>query len=259
MTGNSRVAVITGAATGVGAASARWFAARGHNVLINYRASADEAEAVAAQCRTLGAEVELVQGNVAEDDACRAIAARAVARWARIDFLVNSAGTTVFKPMTDLEALVSEDFHKVYAVNVIGPYQMARAAAPHMAPGSSIVNVSSIGGANGTGSSYAYAASKGALNTLTLALARNLAPAIRVNAILPGMIEGRWLREGVGDAAYDGVRAAFARDAALSTVATPEQIAETVGWLAVGAELMTGQLVVADAGLLLGRPPKVLK
>jgi len=119
--------------------------------------------------------------------------------------------------------------------------------------------VSSIAATNGTGSSYAYAASKGALNTLTLALARNLAPAIRVNAVLPGMIEGRWLRDGVGEAAYDSVRNNFARDAALGRVATPEQIAETVGWLATAAELMTGQLVVADAGLLLGRPPRVIQ
>lgn len=259
MTGNRRVAIITGAATGVGAACARWFADRGCNVLINFRASATEADAVAAQCRSLGAEVGLVGGDVAEDTTCRAIAARAVQRWGRIDFLVNSAGTTVFKPMTDLEALTADDFHKVYAVNVIGPFQMARAAAPHMGADGAIVNVSSIAATNGTGSSYAYAASKGALNTLTLALARNLAPNVRVNAVLPGMIEGRWLREGVGDAAYDSVREAFARDAALGTVATPDQIAETVGWLATGAELMTGQLIVADAGLLLGKPPKVMK
>ena len=128
-----------------------------------------------------------------------------------------------------------------------------------MTTGGAVVNISSVAGVNGTGSCYAYAASKGALNTLTLALARNLAPGIRVNAVLPGMIEGRWLREGVGDAAYEKVRDGFARSAALETVATPDQIAATAGWLATDAVLMTGQLVTADAGVLLGRPPRVIE
>lgn len=254
-----RVAVITGAATGVGAACAEWFARQSCAVVIAYRASADAARDVARRCEALGAEVELVQADVAQDADCRRVAAAAAGRWGRIDVLVNSAGTTVFRPMSDLAALERDDFLDVYAVNVVGPYQMARAAAPHMPAGSAIVNVSSIAGTNGTGSSYAYAASKGALNTLTLALARNLAPGIRVNAVLPGMIEGRWLRDGVGEAAYERIRADFAADAALGRVATPDDIAETVGWLALSASLMTGQLITADAGLLLGKPPKVSK
>ncbi|MES2492697.1 MAG: SDR family oxidoreductase [Pseudomonadota bacterium] len=254
-----RVATITGGATGVGAACAEWFARRFCNIVIAYRASADAAAAVARRCEELGSEVELIQANVAHDADCRKVAQAAAARWGRIDFLVNSAGTTVFRPMADLAALESGDFLDVYAVNVVGPYQMVRAAAPHMPPGSAIINVSSIAGTNGTGSSYAYAASKGALNTLTLALARNLAPDIRVNAVLPGMIEGRWLRDGIGEEAYHRVREDFAGAAALGRVATPADIAETVGWLALSAMLMTGQLITADAGLLLGKPPKISK
>lgn len=255
---NRPVVVVTGAATGVGAACARWFAKRGFNVLVNYRASEDPARAVGQECSELGADVLVMKGNVASDDDCRAIANGAAERWGRIDVLVNSAGTTLFRPLADLEALDMNDFLSVYAVNAVGPYQMTRAVVPHMAQGGAIVNVSSIGGANGTGSSYAYAASKAALNTLTLALARNLAPAIRVNAVLPGMIEGRWLKEGLGDEAYEAVRRQFASNAALERVALPAEIAETVGWLATAAELMTGQLITADAGLTLGRPPKVL-
>lgn len=243
----------------MGAASAEWFARHSFDVLVNYRASETAALAVVEQCVKLGVDAIAVQGDVAEDADCQHIAAQAVKRWGRIDVLVNSAGTTLFRSMTDLDALDAEDFLAVYAVNTVGPYQMARAVTPHMDAGSAIVNVSSIGGLNGTGSSYAYAASKGALNTLTLALARNLAPDIRVNAVLPGMIEGRWLLEGVGEDAYNELRDKFARDAALERVATPAEIAETVGWLATSAGLLTGQLITADAGLLLGRPPKVLK
>ncbi len=254
-----KVAVITGAGTGVGAACAEWFAQRGWDILVNYRASSAAAELVAEACRALGADAVAVQGDVASDTDCRHLAAQAGERWGRIDALINNAGTTKFAPMSDLEALGADDFLAIYAVNVVGAYQMARAALPLMPPGSAIVNISSVAGNNGTGSCYAYAASKGALNTLTLSLARNLAPAIRVNAVLPGLIEGRWVREGVGDAAYDTVRANYAGSAALGTVATPADVAATAGWLATDAALMTGQFVIVDAGLLLGKPPQILK
>jgi 3-oxoacyl-[acyl-carrier protein] reductase len=254
------VAIITGAATGVGAASARWFAAHGHDVIVNFRASEEEATTVAADCRAAGVDAIAIQGDVSIDADCRRIADVAVQQWGRIDALVNSAGTTLFRSMSDLEALDAKDFATIFSVNLVGPYQMTRAVAAFMARRKgAIVNVSSVGGANGTGSSYAYAASKGALNTLTLALARNLAPEIRVNAVLPGMIQGRWLREGIGDDAYERVRENFAKDAALGIVATPEQVADTIGWLATAADIVTGQLITVDAGLTLGRPPKVEK
>ena len=253
------VAVVTGAATGVGAACARWFARQGYDVLVNYRSSEAAAEQVVEQCLAAGVDCVAVQGDVAEDVDCRGVAAMAIDRWNRIDILINSAGTTLFRPMSDLEALSAEDFGAIFAVNVVGAYQMVRAVAPVMArnAGGAVVNVSSIAGMNGTGSSYAYAASKGALNTLTLSLARNLAPRIRVNAVAPGMIEGRWLLEGLGEVSYERVRDDFARESALGAVATPDNVAETVGWLSTRAELMTGQLVVVDAGMMLGRPPVV--
>lgn len=254
-----RVAIVTGAGTGVGAASARWFAGRGYDVLVNYRASRDEAESVASQCRAAGVDAVAVQGDIANDADCRRLAEAAGARWTRADVLVNSAGFTVFRAMSDLDALKSDDFARIFAVNVTGPYQMIRAVAPLMKDGGSIVNVSSVAALNGTGSSYAYAASKAALNNLTLALARNLAPRIRVNAVLPGLIEGRWLRDGIGEEAYVRVRNKYANDAALNSVATPDQVAATVGWLAIEAGLMTGQLIVADNGMLLGRPPKLVE
>jgi 3-oxoacyl-[acyl-carrier protein] reductase len=258
MSGTQKAAIITGAGTGVGAATAKWLARHGYDVMINYSRSAPAAEAVVAECREIGADAVAVQGDVGNDADCRRMADEAFKRWKRIDALVNNAGTTQFVSMSDLDALSAEDFEKVFRVNVIGTYQMCRAVAPHMKKtGGAIVNISSSGTLNGGGSSYAYAASKGALNTMTLSLARNLGPEIRVNAILPGMIEGRWLREGIGDEAYARMKAQWTNAAALGAISTPEDVATTVGWLVTQASLVTGQLITADGGMFLGKPPAV--
>ena len=130
----------------------------------------------AAQCRELGVETEVLRADVAEDKDCRRLAAAAEARWGRLDGLVNNAGTTKFCDHNDLDGLDKQDFLRIYGVNTVGPYQMARAAAPLMRRGGcgSVVNVASIAGVMGVGSSIAYAASKGALITLGLSLARVL-------------------------------------------------------------------------------------
>jgi 3-oxoacyl-[acyl-carrier protein] reductase len=256
-----RASVITGGGTGVGAATALALARRGYNVAIGYSRSAADAEDVVAQCRAQGADAVAVQGDVADDAACRAIVETAVARFGRVDALVNSAGTTQFVPLSDLEGQSAADFQKVYAVNVVGPYQMARAAAPHMRRGGAgaIVNVSSVGSLNGNGSSYSYVTSKAALNTLTLALARNLAPEIRVNAVLPGLIETRWLKVGLGDEAYRRVRDGWADVSALGKACTADDVAQTIVWLLTDAALVTGQLLTVDGGFLLGRPTRVAR
>jgi 3-oxoacyl-[acyl-carrier protein] reductase len=256
-----RVAIVTGGATGVGAATALEFARRGYRVAINYSKSKAEADATVAQCKNAGGDALAVQGDVADDAACRAVIEAALARFGRLDALINSAGTTQFVPLSDLDGQNAEDFQKVYAVNVIGPYQMARAAAPHLraSGAAAIVNVSSIGSLNGNGSSYSYVTSKAALNTLTLALARNLAPEIRVNAVLPGLIETRWLKNGLGEEAYRRVRDGWAEAAALQKTCTAEDVAQTIVWLAAEAPLITGQLLTVDGGFLLGRPTRVAR
>lgn len=255
-----RAAIVTGAGTGIGAATAIWLARRGFDVLVNYNASEAAAARTTDLCRREGVDALAARGDVASDDDCIGMAWLAEERWGRIDALVNSAGTTRFVAMSDLGALRASDFERIFAVNTIGPYQMVRAVAGCMKrTGGAVVNVSSVAGVAGTGSSYAYAASKGALNTLTVALARNLAPEIRVNAVLPGMVEGRWLLEGLGADAYERVRDRFASDAALGKVCTPDEIADAIGWLIDGAPSVTGQLVTVDAGLTLGRPPQVAK
>jgi 3-oxoacyl-[acyl-carrier protein] reductase len=254
-----RVAIVTGGGTGVGAATACTLAERGYNVAINYSHSENEAEATASQCREMGVDAVAVKGDVSNDEDCRRVVSEAVDRWGRLDALISSAGITQFVPMTELERQNAEDFHKVYAVNLIGPYQMARAAAPHLrrTGRGSIVHVSSISALSGSGSSFAYVTSKAALNTLTLALARTLAPEVRVNAVLPGLIESRWLPAGLGNEAYARVRENWISVAALEKACTPRDVAKVISWLVSDAALVTGQLINIDGGFLLGRPTRV--
>ena len=255
-----RVVIVTGAATGVGAAAAQRLAGGGARVIVNYSRSRDEAEATAAACRETGGEAAAVQGDVASEEDCRRLAEEAIARWGRIDGLINNAGTTVFRGGDDFDALTAEDFQHIYAVNVIGAFQMARAVAPQMKTQGrgSIVNTSSIAGVMGVGSSIAYAASKGALNTLTLSLARALAPEIRVNAVAPGFITGRWWREKMGDG-YDRMVAETAASTPLKRAGTPEDMAAAAVWLLLGDVNITGEILISDAGYHLGTAPRVAR
>jgi 3-oxoacyl-[acyl-carrier protein] reductase len=195
-------AIVTGSASGLGAATAAVLAKGGGKIAVNYSNSKKEAEETADLCRKAGADVVVVQGDVSRDEDCRKIVA-AVGGWGGLDILVNNAGTTKHVPHNDLDGLSAEDFQRIYAVNTIGPFQMIRAARPLLetaakASGhaSSVVNVSSVAGIGGGGSSVAYAASKGALNTITQSLARALAPLIRVNTVCPGYIDTPWFTRG---------------------------------------------------------------
>ncbi len=250
-----RVTIVCGGSSGVGAAVALQLAARGEAVVISFSRDATLAQQVVERCHAAGGEAISERGDIAVDTDCVCVVEAAFARFGRVDGLVNSAATTIFRPMTDLDGVQAEDFLRIFGVNTVGPYQMARAAARRMGPGSAIVNVSSIAGQTGSGSSFPYVTSKAALNVLTVGLARVLAPRIRVNAVLPGMIEGRWMRDGLGEAQYDKVKAAFAASAALGVVSTPEQIASAVCWLLEPGSVVTGQQIVVDAGVTLGKPP----
>ena len=251
--------IVTGGASGVGAATARFLARQGYSVAVNHRKGREEAaERVVEDCRREGVDAVAVDADVSLDADCRRLAAATLARFGRIDALVNSAATTQFVSMQDLDALNAADFERVFAVNTIGAYQMVRAVSDSIKHShGAIVNVSSIAGSTGTGSSYAYSASKAALNSLTVALARNLAPRVRVNAVVPGMIEGRWLRKGLGDEAYERTRLEFIKGSALGRVCTAADVAGAIGWLITGTTVITGQLLVVDAGASLGKPPAV--
>jgi 3-oxoacyl-[acyl-carrier protein] reductase len=247
------VALITGSGTGVGAATARLLAGQGWRVVIHYSRSEAEARATRADCEALGAQTLLLQGDVADDGACRAMVQAVVERWGRVDALVNNAGMTSFAGAANWDAIDAETFQRIVGVNALGSLQMIRAAAPHLkAARGSVVNVSSIAGALGIGSSVAYIASKGALNAMTLYFARALAPEVRVNAVCPGLIETRWFRDGLGEAGFEKVRAGFEASAPLGRACSAEDVAEAVVWLATGARTMTGELLLLDGGMHLG-------
>ncbi len=244
------VVIVTGSSSGVGAACARQLAERGANVVVNYAGNRDGAEATRAACEALGVEVEVVKANVAEDAECRKLAQAAEARWGRIDGLVNNAGTTKFCDHADLDGLAAQDFHDIYAVNTIGAYQMVRACRDAMLRGGrgSVVNVASIAGVTGVGSSVAYAASKGALVTMTLSLARALGPKLRVNAVCPGFIQGDWLREGMGEERYNKVKETLERNSPLGMTTTPDTVSEAILLLLCGGDLITGETLIVDGG-----------
>lgn len=253
-----KVAIVTGGGTGLGAAVSLGLAARGARVVVNYARSAEAAERTAEACRGLGGGAIAVQGDVGDDAACRAVVEAAVSRWGRVDVLVNNAGRTTFAEPRDLEALDDDDFLDIYRTNLLGAYHMIRACAPHMRAAGlgAVVNISSIAGLTGVGSSVAYACSKGALNTMTLSLARALGPEIRINAVCPGFIATRWFSDSLGEAGMQRIIAAQEAATPLRRAGTPEDIAKSVLFLAdEGSEHITGVTLVSDAGfhLDLGR------
>ena len=251
------VFIITGSATGLGAEVARQLAAKGGRVVINYTRSEAEAKASAEACRAAGGEAILCRADVSVDEDCRRMAAAALDQWGRIDGLVNNAATSVIVPHHNLEGLASEDFRRVLDVNVVGAFQMARAVTPAMQElgKGAIVNVSSGSGFSGSGSSIAYAASKAALNVMTYSLARALAPEIRVNAVCPGVMQTRWWRDGLGDG-YEAFIDRYAENAPLKSAGTTETVADPVVWLLEGAEHVTGETILVDAGSHLGPSPR---
>lgn len=258
MTLKDKVSIVTGSATGLGAAVAIKLAERGSRVVINYTKSEKEAKETLELVKSKGVDAILAQGDVGEDADCRRIAQAAVDKWGRIDVLVNNAGTTQFANHADLEALSADDFLWIYKVNVIGAYQMIRACAPHMKKvgKGSVVNISSIAGVTGVGSSVAYAASKGALNTMTLSLARSLAPEIRVNAVCPGFIGTRWFSDRFGEVQYEKIRKQQEATTPLARAGTPEDIAVSVVFFAgEGSDHITGETLMTDAGMHLGFAP----
>jgi len=257
------VVVVTGGSTGLGRAIAVETARQGAAaVVINYAKSAEEAEETARLVEGEGAKAVTIQGDVASDDDCRKIAA-AAQPFGRIDALFNNAGVTRFASHADLDAVSAQDFLDLYAVNVVGAYQMVRAcrtlleAAPQ--PGA-VVNTACIAGVTGIGSSIPYAASKGALTTMTLSLARALAPKIRVNAVCPGFIDTPWFGKGLPESAVERIRANAAAGTPLKAASTPDDIAASTVFLASRASRhVTGETLLVDAGSHLGYAAQVAR
>lgn len=249
-----KVAIITGGGTGIGRACSLALAKSGCNVVVNYSRSRAEAEATANDAEALGARAISFAADVSDDAACEAMVAASVSKFGRVDILINSAGFTKFIPHNSLDEIAIEDWDRIFAVNVRGPFQMARAVKSAMlaAGGGAIVNISSIAAYLGSGSSVPYCASKAALNNLTIALARALAPKIRVVGVAPGFVTGRWLEQGLGRA-YERTKRGFEESLPLGQVCTPESVADAVMGLLTGSDLVTGQTLVCDGGMMIAK------
>ena len=197
------VAIVTGASRGVGKAVALLLAEKGWNLTLTCSSSLKEAKKVAKECNDLGSETIVLTADVSDESKCKETVQKTIEEWKRLDVLINNAGKTVFNAHENLAGLKSEDFLEIYKTNTVGPYMMIKEAEEFLrkSPIASVVNIASIAGVIGVGSSIAYVASKGALVMMTKSLAKALGP-IRINAICPGFIEGEWLKTGLGDEAY---------------------------------------------------------
>jgi 3-oxoacyl-[acyl-carrier protein] reductase len=219
------------------------FAKHGYAVAVNYSRSKKEAEETCAEVHGQGVPALLCHANVADDTAVRDMLARCRAELGGLDALVNNAGTTHFIEHAKLDALTDAVWDSILGVNLKGTFYCCRAAMPLLQErGGNIVNVTSVAGQTGLGSSIPYAASKAAVNCLTKSLARAFAPRVRVNAVAPGPVLTRWL-EG-----HEAMVDQFVKGAPLQRAATPDDIADAVLYLALGTSLMTGQVVVVDGG-----------
>jgi len=244
---DSKVALITGGGTGTGKAVALGLAKMGINLAINYSRSRQEAEETAAEIRELGVSCIVLQADVSNDEQVRAMVAAAISQFGRLDYVVNCAGITVFVEMADLEGLKDEHWDQIMDVNVKGIFHVSRAASPHLKKTKgSIVNITSVAGNSGQGSSIAYAVSKAAAICLTKSLARVLAPEVRVNSVAPGIILTRWV------AGREEHVEKFGREKTpLGRVCSAEDVADVVIPLLTTAAMMTGQTVVVDGGMTL--------
>ena len=260
MASDKKVAIVTGSARGIGESTAVMLAERNYNVVVNYASSAGEAKETAEVCERAGAEILLVQGDIAVDADCRCIVDETMVKWGRLDVLVNNAGTTTYVNHTDLEGLTPEVWERTFSVNVFGTFQMVRAAekALRASGNGCVVNVGSIAGVAGIGSSIAYAASKGAVNTMTLSLARVLAPEVRINTICPGFVGTKWQRDGQGEG-YDAYVEQVEKGTPQQHACTADDIADSVVSMVEGHRYMTGETILVDAGSHLGFSPLVAR
>lgn len=243
------VAIVTGASRGVGKAVALLLAEKGWNLTLTCSSSLKEAKKVAKECNDLGSETIVLTADVSDESKCKETVQKTIEEWKRLDVLINNAGKTVFNAHENLAGLKSEDFLEIYKTNTVGPYMMIKEAEEFLrkSPIASVVNIASIAGVIGVGSSIAYVASKGALVMMTKSLAKALGP-IRINAICPGFIEGEWLKTGLGDEAYEATKNFIESSTPLNMVCNPEKVAKGVWFFVEDAVATTGETLILDGG-----------
>jgi 3-oxoacyl-[acyl-carrier protein] reductase len=244
-----KVALVTGSATGIGRSTALALARQGCHVVINYTRSQAEAEETVREAQAAGVRALLYRCDVSDDSAVRAMVAACEQEFGRLDVLVNAAGTTHFAPVEDLEAMTTEIWDRIFNVNVRGTFFATRAAAPLLKRSGegAIVNLASIAGLRPGAQVIPYAASKAAIVNMTVSFARVLAPEVRVNAVAPGWMEGRWMKAALGDQ-YERLMERRAERTPLRRVATPEDVAQSIVSLIKDNDFVTGQTVVIDGG-----------
>jgi 3-oxoacyl-[acyl-carrier protein] reductase len=243
------VALVTGAARGIGRSTALACARSGYDVVLNFSRSREATEAVAGEVTATGARAAVHQADVADEAAVHAMLDMVRDDFGRLDALVNNAGTTVSTPPSDLDGLSMDDWDRVFAVNVRGTFQVTRAALPLLreSPNAAVVNLASIVGLRPGPQPFPYAASKAAVVNLTKTLAGALGPSIRVNAVAPGWMVGDWMEHALGDN-YERLMERRARLTPLGRCVTPDEVAVTIVNLLSSNPFVTGEVVVIDGG-----------
>lgn len=239
----NKVVLVTGGGTGIGRATSLSLAKRKAIVIVNYSRSREAAEETVQQIHSRGGQAIAIQADVSKDHEVRAMISRIVQQFRTLDGLVNNASITRHIPMDNLESATDEVWNELMDVNVKGMFNCARAVAPYMkaAKQGAIVNLGSIAGQTGSGSSLPYAVSKAAVHGLTKSLARALAPHIRVNCVVPGAVSTRWW------AGREEQMNLLAPQLLLKQISQPEDIAQLI-CAALEQEAMTGQIITADSG-----------
>jgi len=246
-----KVAIVTGGSSGIGASTARLLSQKGWAVAINYAHNAAPADKLADE---IGQAIA-VRADVSDDAQCRRLAKSVIDKFGAVDALVNNAGTTKVVAHNDLEGLSAEDFQRIFQLNVVAPFQMARACASALKTArGAIVNISSVASVLGTGSSIAYASSKAALETMSLSLARALAPEVRVNVVAPGHTNTPWHPTVRGPERAAEVEKRYASIAPLRAISQPEDVADAIVWLIEGARSVTGEIIYVDGGMHIAAP-----
>jgi len=252
------VAILTGAGriNGVGAATAELLSQKGCNILLNCLKNEQQALSVVDQCKKNGVEAELFLGDATKRDTCSEMASFVKNKWDRVDIIVNCLGATKSAAYEKLDQLNEQDFASLFAVNAIAPYLVAQSFQELLKKSGNgvIVNVSSAAGITGKGSSIAYAAAKGAENTLTLALAQALSPEVRVNAVCPSFIDSSWWEESFKgkEEKYNALVASMKSSNLLNRVLQPIDVANTILSI-IQNPVMTGELIRLDAGMHVGK------
>jgi 3-oxoacyl-[acyl-carrier protein] reductase len=242
---DGRVAIVTGAGTGIGRAIAELFAREGARVVVNYSRSREAAEEVVSGIRSGGGTAVALAANVAKRADVNELMSATEQEFGRLDYLINNAGWSTRVPHQQLDDLTDEIWDRTLNTNLRGAFYCARAAAPFLRKqaGAAIVNIASVAGVMGVGSSIAYAASKGGMITMTKSLARVLAPAIRVNAVLPGFVRTRFA--GWDEPAFSAVE----KTTPLHRLATAEEIALAALFFAAMATGTSGETLLVDGGI----------